>query len=135
MPSRTTQRVLAVVALGGALGGLGRYLLAEAWPAPPGGFPTATLVTNVVGCALIGVLMVLVTDAFAPHPLLRPFLGTGVLGGFTTFSTYAVGIRGLLGDGHLLVALGYLVATPVGALLSVWLGAAGTRRLLTRRTR
>ncbi|HET8601116.1 MAG TPA: CrcB family protein [Segeticoccus sp.] len=135
MPSHATQRVVTVVALGGALGALARYLIGETWAAPAAGFPTATFAIDVGGSALIGVLMVLVSDVYSPHPLVRPFLGSGFLGGFTTFSTYAVSIRGLLTGGHYLVGLGYLVATPVVALLAVWLTAAATRRLLTRRPR
>ena len=47
-----------------------------------------------MGCAVIGVFMVLITDVWTAHPLVRPFFGTGVLGGFTTFSTYATDVRG-----------------------------------------
>jgi CrcB protein len=125
--------VLAVVALGGALGASARYGLTLAWPTPAGGFPWATLWTNVSGCAVIGVFMVVITDVRAVHRLVRPFFGTGVLGGFTTFSTYAVDIRELLGAGRPGVGLGYLAATLCGALAAVWLGSAAARRVLIRR--
>ncbi|MEV0392788.1 fluoride efflux transporter CrcB [Polymorphospora rubra] len=122
--------VLAVVAAGGALGSAARYGLAEAWPGPAGGFPWATLVTNLIGCALLGVLMQIVTTRPGIHPLVRPFLGTGLLGGFTTFSTYAVETRDLVAGGHLGPAAGYVLGTLVGALLAVRLGmwAAGRWR-------
>jgi len=81
-------RVLGVVALGGVIGSLARYGLAEAIPHGPTGFPWATFVTNVLGCFAIGLLLTRLTPR--SHPLLRPFLGTGILGGFTTFSTFAV---------------------------------------------
>ena len=61
----------------------------------PGSFPWTTLLVNGVGCAVIGVFMVVITDVWAAHRLVRPFFGTGVLGGFTTFSTYAVDIQKL----------------------------------------
>ncbi|MEV7228446.1 MULTISPECIES: fluoride efflux transporter CrcB [Polymorphospora] len=113
---------LVVVAAGGALGSAARYGLAEAWPGPATGFPWATLVTNLIGCALLGALMRVVTTKTDAHPLVRPFLGTGVLGGFTTFSTYAVEARDLVAGGHLGPAAGYVLGTLAGALLAVRLG-------------
>jgi fluoride exporter len=120
-----------VVALGGGLGALARYGIGRAWPTPAGGFPWATFTINVVGCLLIGVLMVLITEVWSAHPLARPFLGVGVLGGFTTFSSYAVEIRGLLRPGMVPVAFAYLAGTVLAALLAVlagaWLTRAATR--------
>ena len=58
----------------------------------------------------------------------RPFFGTGVLGGFTTFSTYAADVRRLLTEGQPGTALGYLAATLAAALAGVWLSATATRR-------
>lgn len=112
--------VLAVIALGGGLGGLARYGVGLVVPGVWG-----TLLVNVVGGALIGVLMVLVVDA---HPLVRPFLGVGVLGGFTTFSTYTDDFRRLLVPGGVPVAFGYLVLTPVAAVAATALAVAATRR-------
>jgi CrcB protein len=133
--------VLAVIAVGGALGSVARYALSLWLPAHGGsGFPLGIFVVNLLGCAMIGVLMALVSeggrDAQA-NPLLRPFLGVGVLGGFTTFSTYAADTVRLLEEGHeaALAAVAYLAGTPVGALLAVWAAAAGTRALLGRRHR
>ncbi|HEV7652777.1 MAG TPA: CrcB family protein [Actinophytocola sp.] len=96
--------VLGVVALGGGLGALARYGLTVLLPTPPGGFPWATFLVNVLGCLLIGVLMVPVTEVHAAHRLVRPFLGVGVLGGFTTFSTYALEVHSLLRPGSVGVA-------------------------------
>jgi CrcB protein len=86
--------------------------------------------TNVVGCAVIGVFMVVITDVWAAHRLVRPFFGTGVLGGFTTFSTYAVDIQKLVDNGHPRTGLAYLAVTLIAALTAVWLAAAATRRVL-----
>ncbi|WP_329259332.1 fluoride efflux transporter CrcB [Streptomyces pseudovenezuelae] len=125
--------VVAVVAFGGALGATARYALSLHWPTPPGGFPWATFWTNVVGCAVIGVFMVVITDVWAAHRLVRPFFGTGVLGGFTTFSTYAVDIQKLVDHGRPATGLAYLAATLLAALAAVWLASTAARRVLKRR--
>ncbi|MFG2780132.1 fluoride efflux transporter CrcB [Streptomyces prunicolor] len=127
--------VVAVVALGGALGAVARYAASLWWPAQGGGFPWTTFGINVVGCAVIGVFMVVITDVWAAHRLVRPFFGTGVLGGFTTFSTYAVDIQKLVDGGHPRTALAYLAATLIAALAAVWLGATTARRVLKWRQR
>ncbi|MGA5362462.1 fluoride efflux transporter CrcB [Streptomyces purpurascens] len=119
--------VVTVVALGGGAGAAARYAASLWWPAAAAGFPWTTLWVNVAGCAVIGVFMVVVTEIRAVHPLVRPFFGTGVLGGFTTFSTYAVDIRKLLEGGHAGTGLAYLAATPLAALTAVWLGARSAR--------
>ncbi|WP_105972562.1 fluoride efflux transporter CrcB [Streptomyces geranii] len=122
--------VVAVVAAGGAIGACARYGAALLWPARTGGFPWTTFWVNVVGCAVIGVFMVVVTEFRAGHPLVRPFFGTGVLGGFTTFSTYTVDIQKLVEDGHPGTGIAYLAATLLAALTAVTLAATATRRAL-----
>ncbi|WP_205629502.1 fluoride efflux transporter CrcB [Jiangella muralis] len=124
--------VLAVIAAGGVLGSLARHGAASLQDAGTG-WPWAILVVNVSGCLLIGVLMAVLLDLTAPHRLLRPFLGIGVLGGYTTFSTYAVDTQRLLADGRAVAALTYYLVTPVLALLAVWIGTAATRALRGRR--
>ncbi|MDX3803229.1 fluoride efflux transporter CrcB [Streptomyces sp. AK04-3B] len=124
--------VVAVVALGGGVGAAARYTAALRWPTGGGGFPWTTLWVNVVGCAVIGVFLVVITEVVTVHRLVRPFFGTGVLGGFTTFSTYAVDVQRLLDAGRTGTALAYLAATPAGALAAVWLAATATRRVLAR---
>ncbi|NDL57217.1 fluoride efflux transporter CrcB [Phytoactinopolyspora mesophila] len=121
--------VLAAIAAGGVVGAEARYALTLLNADPPA-FPWVTLVENITGCFLIGVLMAVLTQLTAPHPLLRPFLGIGVLGGYTTFSAYAVEVRVLLLDDRALAALVYLVVTPIGALGAVLLATRGTPALL-----
>ncbi|MER7893953.1 CrcB family protein [Micromonospora sp. NPDC094482] len=127
--------VLGAIAAGGVLGALARAGLQAAFPHGPTGFPWATFGINLVGCLLIGVLMAGLRRRGGGPPLARPFLGVGVLGGFTTFSTYAVDVHQALAAGAPATALAYLVATVLGALGAVWCGDALTGRLLDRRAR
>lgn len=119
--------VLAVISIGGGVGAEARFGMALLMPTTPGHFPWGTFLTNVLGCLCIGALMVLITEVWSAHRLLRPFLGVGVLGGFTTFSTYAVEVRGLLRPGSVPLAFGYLAGTVACALLAVIAGVAVTR--------
>ncbi|MEU6678470.1 fluoride efflux transporter CrcB [Streptomyces sp. NPDC046925] len=126
--------VVAVVAVGGAIGASARYGASLLWPTAPGAFPTTTLLVNVVGCAVMGAFMVILTEVMrTPHRLLRPFFGTGVLGGFTTFSTYAMDIERLVKDGHARTGLAYLGLTLLAALAAVWSAAWLTRRVTAPR--
>lgn len=125
--------VLLVIALGGGLGAVSRYGILRWLPTAPGHFPWATFAINVLGCLLIGVLLVLITEVWTAHPLVRPFLGVGVLGGFTTFSTYAVEFGELLRPGSVVVAAAYLAGTLVCALLAVLVGVAVTRWAVSRK--
>jgi CrcB protein len=118
--------VLGAISCGGLLGALARYGLGAAYPHQP----WTTLIINATGCLLIGVLMVLITQLWPDQRLLRPFFGTGVLGGYTTFSTYTVDIQHLISTGAPRTALLYLGATVLAALLAVYLGVTLTRAAL-----
>ena len=119
--------LLLVIAAGGALGGGARYLLGTV--IPHASFPWSTLLANVVGCALIGVLMVALLEVLAPRRYARPFLGVGVLGGFTTFSAYTVETHALLAAGRGPAALAYLFGSLAAGLLATWIAMSATRRL------
>jgi CrcB protein len=119
--------VLAAIAVGGVLGAEARYAVSLAVPHSAHAFPWSTLLINASGCFLIGVLMVLITEVASAPRLLRPFLGVGVLGGFTTFSTYAVDTLRLLTAGRPGVAVAYVAGTLVAAMAAVFLGANATR--------
>ncbi len=125
--------VLAVISAGGVLGALARYGLGVAFGDRPGGFAWTTFGVNVSGCLLIGVLVVLATDVWATRRLLRPFVGTGVLGGYTTFSTYIVDFQQMLEAGAPRTALAYLGGTLLAALVAVYAGVATTRWAVRRR--
>jgi CrcB protein len=122
--------VLPAISIGGAIGALVRYGLTLAVPPAAGAFPWATFGINVLGCLFIGVLMVLVTEVWPKHRLIRPFLGAGALGGFTTFSTYVVDIQRLTDQRAPVVALAYLLGTVITALVAVYAGITVTERLV-----
>jgi CrcB protein len=82
---------------------------------------------NLSGCLLMGLLAVLATEVWSGHRLLRPFLGTGVLGGYTTFSTYAVDSVRLFTGRHAVAGVLYVMGTLVGALATVAIGITLTR--------
>lgn len=113
---------IAAIALGGVLGSLGRFALAVAiGPWDTGRLPWATLAANLVGCVAIGVIASSAAVASGPS-WLRPFLITGVLGGFTTFSALALETGLLLDDGQVVTAVGYLTVTMAAGFLAVRLG-------------
>lgn len=120
-------QVLATIAAGGVVGAAARQAVSLGLPTAEGGLPWATLLVNVSGCLLIGVLMVLIVEARPVHQLVRPFLGVGVLGGYTTFSTYTVEVQVLIVAGRPELALGYLTGTAAAALVAVRLGIVLTR--------
>ena len=132
---RAPWATLGAIAAGGILGALARYGLTEAMPYRPGEFPWPVFLINVSGCLVIGALMVLVNGVWNGHRLVRPFLGVGVLGGYTTFSTYVVDIQRLVNHGSAGIALAYLAGTLVAALLAVYAGASLTRLAMRRRVR
>lgn len=115
---------LAAVSAGGVLGALARSQISAAWPGL-----WAVWTINVSGSFLIGVLMVLIARRWPDRRLLRPFLGVGVLGGYTTFSAAMVDVTRATPA----VALACLVGTATAALLAVWAGTALTSALVPAR--
>jgi CrcB protein len=124
--------VLAVISAGGVTGALARYGLTEAFPHTTQGFAWTTFGINVSGCLLIGVLMVLVSEVWPTRRLLFPFVGTGMLGGYTTFSTYIIDTHQLLAAGAAGTALTYLTGTVLAALAAVYAGITLTRWAVRR---
>ncbi len=115
-------RAIGTIAAGGAVGALARYGLGLALPHDSATFPLSTFLVNVVGGFLIGVVIVVITEWTTAHPLVRPFTVTGFLGGFTTFSTYAVDAEQLLAAGRVATALLYIAGTLAVAVAATWLG-------------
>lgn len=125
--------VIGAVAAGGAVGSLARWGVGEALPHATGSFALATFLVNVAGCLLIGALMVLVLEVWPPTRLVRPFLGVGVLGGFTTFSTSMLDTTQLVRAGHPGTAAAYLFGTLAAAIVAVWASMTTTRTVVERR--
>jgi len=125
--------VLSTIAVGGVLGAEARYALGRLLDSPDGGWPWATWLINVVGSLLLGVLMGVLDGLPRPHRLARPFLGVGVLGGFTTFSTAMGDVPRLLGAGRPGLALLYLVGTALTALPAAAAGLWAVRGVRGRR--
>lgn len=125
--------MLAAVAAGGAVGAGARHLVESTWPYPAGAFAWATFVVNVSGCLLIGALVVVAERRLAHRVLVRPLLGVGVLGGWTTFSTYALDAQRLWEHGAHLVSAVYAGGTVLAALVAVTLGVVATERALPGR--
>ncbi len=126
---------LAAIAVGGGLGSLARYLLSAAFPAGHG-FPWAIFGVNVSGSFLLGVLLVYLLEIWPPRRFLRPFLAVGLIGGYTTFSTYAGGVLTLLTGGAPALAAAYALSSIAAALVAVWCGVQAARlpaRLRERR--
>jgi CrcB protein len=122
------------VGFGGVAGSLARAGVARGWPHQPGDWPWSTLAVNLVGAALIAVLLVVLAERWPRSRYPRLVLGTGVLGGFTTFSAFALDTVLLADEGRLVLAGGYLATTVIGCLAAcagaAWLtrAAMGWRR-------
>jgi fluoride exporter len=122
-------RTLGAVAVGGALGALTRYEVALAIPTGTDGFPWSTWLINVSGSLFLGFLLTVLAERRTPTRYVRPFLGTGFTGGYTTWSTFVVDADLLVHHGHPVVAVVYVAATLVAGLGAVVVGVWGTRRL------
>jgi CrcB protein len=124
---RSRWDVLLVISAGGALGSLARWGVGELVPWSGDEFPWATFIENISGGFALGVLMVFLFDVWPPHRYLRPFLGVGLLGGYTTFSTYMLESRDLLVGDEAATAFMYLAGSLVAGLIAVWLGITVAR--------
>lgn len=126
-------RLVAAVAIGGAAGASIRAAGLAAFPPVAGGFPWATLVENVTGAFLLGALLTVLRHRWPASRYVRPLLGTGLLGAYTTFSSFAVELSLLLAERSWAVAGLYATATVVVGLAAAFLGvSAGRRRPLAR---
>jgi CrcB protein len=127
--------VVAAVLVGGVLGGLARYVIEQAAATPAHGFPWDVLVINAAGAFVLALLVILVVEVLPPNRYLRPGLGTGFLGAFTTFSSLAVGADQLVSHDRGGLAAAYLLASLFAGLAAAALGILAGRRIATRRPR
>lgn len=119
-----------VVFAGAGIGGLARYVAGGWIMAKYGGrFPMGTLVINVTGSFLIGVLMTLLTERLVnPHPNWRLFLVVGILGGYTTFSSFEYEAFQAVRDGSRWMGALYVAGSVALGYIGVWLGTILTAR-------
>jgi CrcB protein len=128
---------IAVVAMGGAAGALARWWITEAVPATTSGaWPWATFLTNLTGCLLLGMVLAWINARRDRWPerwsrLARPLVASGILGGYTTFSSYAVEVRGMAAAGQWIGAVTYALASVVIGVGLVVAGSWIAARLLS----
>jgi len=120
------------VGIGGALGSMLRFVvtvLAARWFGA--GFPWGTLAVNLIGSFILGVIAEFaITGALGISPQVRIFIGVGILGGFTTFSSFTYDTLTLVRDGSTPLALGYVLASIALGLIAVYLGTITARLLV-----
>jgi CrcB protein len=122
---------ILVVALGGALGSVGRYLVGQATLRLIGpGYPWGTLTVNLVGGLAIGIFAELIARRFDGSAELRLFIITGILGGFTTFSAFSLEVAAMAERGDYVTAAGYVLVSVALSVAAVFSGLALVRALV-----
>lgn len=116
--------ILLAVAAGGAIGATARYVFSATFPADPGTFAWATFTENIIGSFLLGFALVVVMERLPRTRLVQPFLCTGVLGSFTTFSNYSVEIIEMLHNGRPLIGVVYAMSSIMCGLVAAMCGMA-----------
>lgn len=116
-----------LVALGGAVGAMGRYWVSGVLNNAEHKVPLGTLTVNVLGSFLMGVCFVLVLERAKLSPEMRPLLMTGFMGAFTTFSTFSLEAVALIQEGHIMSALIYISLSLLLCLAALYAGLVLTR--------
>ena len=125
--------MLAAVFLGGCAGGLARHEVVQAWPAPTAAFPWATFVINCSGAFALALLLVLLLELRPGTTYLRPLLGTGFCGAWTTFSSIVASADQLIAHQHVATGVTYVLASAAGGLAAAALGLLLGRAVAARR--
>jgi fluoride exporter len=125
---RPDPRELAAVFAGGAVGTTARAALADAWAVTPAHWPWATFAVNVVGAFLLGLFSTRLQERLPLSAYRRPFLGTGICGGLTTFSTVEIELVRMLDHGDLMLALAYALSSVAAGFLAVAVATNLVRR-------
>jgi CrcB protein len=127
--------LVAAVFVGGCCGGVARYGVSLAWPARPDGFPWATFLINTTGAFALALLLVLVVEVLPPSTYVRPALGTGLLGAWTTFSAVTTEVAELVAHRQPVTGGVYLAASVLAGLAAAALGLVLGRSVATYRRR
>jgi CrcB protein len=125
-------RMQGAIAAGGVAGALARALPEHFWPASGHGWPWTTFVVNTVGTLLLGYFATRLQERLPPSTYRRPFLGTGLCGALTTFSTLQVEALALCKHGHVPLGVAYVAGTLAAGLLGIHLATGATRRVRIR---
>jgi fluoride exporter len=128
MPSYD-RRELAAIFAGGGAGGLARTWLADVLPHNSSQWPWSTYMVNVAGAFLLGYFATRLQERLPLSAYRRPFLGTGICGALTTFSTMQLELLKMLDGHHYALAAGYAAASVVAGFIAVWAATAVTRRV------
>lgn len=121
-------RIVVAVAAGGAIGAPLREEMSRLVTGPAGGFPLSTWLINVSGSFVLGLLLTLIVERWPPTEYARPFVATGIIGAYTTWSTFMVDTDVLVKDGHPALAGVYVLASLAGGLAAVYAGVGLVRR-------
>ena len=135
-PRKNSSTLLALVAVGGAVGAGGRVYLEIAMASK--GFPTATLAINLAGAFVLGVVVTMAQSSFVQNAAkFRALFGTGMCGGFTTFSTATLETFNLFHHSQFGLGIEYLILTVIGGVVAVYFGVVLSRfvSLINRRIR
>lgn len=125
---RRDLRELAAIFAGGFIGAATRAEIGEAWSAAPGCWPWATFLINVAGAFMLGYFATRLQERLPPSAYRRPFLGTGVCGALTTFSTMQVELLQMLDSGRIGLALGYAAASIAAGFAAILIATNLVRR-------
>lgn len=123
-------KLLIFISAGGAIGAVGRYMLTVAatqWFGEP--FPYGTMIVNIIGSFLLGVLLAAISLNWAPSIELRTFIQVGVLGAFTTFSTFSLDAYQLMAKGEYISSALYIGSTVIVGIVSLFIGIALVRQV------
>ncbi|MEX1122159.1 MAG: CrcB family protein [Balneolales bacterium] len=121
------QKVI-MVGLGGALGALLRYSFLVLFPYIPGAFPYTVFMENMIGSFLLGFILIVFRNKWKPAWPARAFFGTGLLSSFTTFSNLTMNLVTLTGEGHIITAVAYMMASVLAGLACAFWGMMLARK-------
>ncbi len=122
---------LIFVAIGGAAGSVWRFAVMSAVGAMFGhGFPFGTVIVNVLGSFILGIMIEVSALVWSPSPELRAMIVVGVLGAFTTFSTFSLDVLTLMNRGEVGAAFAYVAVSVIAGIAALWLGLTLTRLVL-----